>query len=256
MEKIIFLGTAGYHPSEKRQTVCVFMPERGIVLDAGTGMYRLIGRVKSDRLDIFLSHAHLDHVVGLTYLIDIIYKHPELKGVTAYMAYHHKRAIRSHLFHENIFPVDFENEIVRGEFFSVSEANPEHFKVRDVYVDTFPLHHIGGAIGYCLRFPNGKRLAYVTDTSVNFSYAPFIKRVDLLIHECNFADSQKTLADLTTHSVTSEVCKLANRCQVKKLALFHFNPLDDSNDPSHHDIAKEKFSGELIIAQDFTEIEF
>ena len=39
--KILLLGTAGYHPSETRHTACVMLPEAGIVLDAGTGFFRV-----------------------------------------------------------------------------------------------------------------------------------------------------------------------------------------------------------------------
>ena len=74
--KLVFLGTAGYHPNESRHTTCVALPEIGIVFDAGTGLFRLPAYLQTPRIDILLSHAHLDHVVGLTYLLDILYQHP------------------------------------------------------------------------------------------------------------------------------------------------------------------------------------
>ena len=67
--KLILLGTSGYHPSDRRHTPCLAIPSCGVVLDAGTGMYRLGRYLKTDELDIFLTHAHLDHVIGLSYLI-------------------------------------------------------------------------------------------------------------------------------------------------------------------------------------------
>ena len=39
--KLLLLGTSGYHPSEQRQTACLMLPEVGIVLDAGTGFFRV-----------------------------------------------------------------------------------------------------------------------------------------------------------------------------------------------------------------------
>ena len=69
--KLIALGTAGYHPTERRQTACFLLPELGIVLDAGTGMFRLRERLATTQLDIYLTHAHLDHVAGLTFLLDV-----------------------------------------------------------------------------------------------------------------------------------------------------------------------------------------
>ena len=48
------------------------LPEVGVVLDAGTGFYRVREHLRTSELDVFLTHAHLDHVVGLTYLFDVV----------------------------------------------------------------------------------------------------------------------------------------------------------------------------------------
>ena len=103
--KLVLLGTGGYFPTSRRQTACLMLPEIGVVLDAGTGMYRLGKHLQTDRLDIFLTHAHLDHVAGLTYLINRraagrAVPHTTVHGDAAKLA-----AVREHLFAEPIFPV-------------------------------------------------------------------------------------------------------------------------------------------------------
>ena len=57
------LGTTGYHPNDQRHTACMMLPEIGVVLDAGTAMFRVRDRLCTKTLDIFLTHAHLDHIV-------------------------------------------------------------------------------------------------------------------------------------------------------------------------------------------------
>ena len=69
--KLILLGTTGYHPNDRRQTPCLLLPECGVMLDAGTAMYRAGEYLATPELDIFLTHAHLDHVIGLTYLFSV-----------------------------------------------------------------------------------------------------------------------------------------------------------------------------------------
>ena len=71
--KIVFLGTAGYHPSATRHTVSIIIPEIGFVFDAGTGFFRARDLIETKHLDIFLSHAHLDHSQGATYLLDVLW---------------------------------------------------------------------------------------------------------------------------------------------------------------------------------------
>ncbi|MGH7140272.1 MAG: MBL fold metallo-hydrolase, partial [Pirellulales bacterium] len=71
--QLAVLGTAGYHPNEARHTACFMLPEVGVVLDAGSGFFRVGPRLLTDELDIFLTHTHLDHVFGLTFLFDVLY---------------------------------------------------------------------------------------------------------------------------------------------------------------------------------------
>ncbi|GAF80320.1 unnamed protein product, partial [marine sediment metagenome] len=74
--KIILLGTTGYHPNDRRHTPCMVLPECGVLLDAGTAMFRAGRYLETPDVDIFLTHAHIDHVIGLTYLFDIVRDYP------------------------------------------------------------------------------------------------------------------------------------------------------------------------------------
>ena len=57
--RLIFLGTGGYHPSERRHTASVLLPDIGVALDAGTGFFRVQGRLNTPTLDVFLTHDTL-----------------------------------------------------------------------------------------------------------------------------------------------------------------------------------------------------
>ncbi|HEV3339677.1 MAG TPA: ribonuclease Z, partial [Pirellulales bacterium] len=102
--QLAVLGTAGYHPNESRQTACFMLPEVGVVLDAGTGFFRVGRHLATDELDIFLTHTHLDHVFGLTFLFDVLYgrtmKRVEVHADPAKLA-----AVQNHLLYELLFPV-------------------------------------------------------------------------------------------------------------------------------------------------------
>ena len=69
--KIVFLGTTGYYPTEKRHTCCVIIKDLNIILDAGSGFFRFPKFISSDEIHIFLSHYHLDHICGLTQLLGL-----------------------------------------------------------------------------------------------------------------------------------------------------------------------------------------
>lgn len=222
--KLLFLGTAGYHPNEQRQTTCLMLPEAGIVLDAGTGLFRIRDHLQTSTLDIFLSHAHLDHTFGLTVLLDALYE-KDVQRVTVHGDRAKLAAIERHLFAPEIFPVaaPFVSRPIEQGLRLASGARVTHF----------PLDHPGGSIGY--RFDwSDRSLAFVTDTTSAGDaspYLPHIRGVDLLVHECNFRDGQEPWAEKTGHSSTTPVARAAAAASVKRLVLMHFNPLETSDDP-------------------------
>lgn len=220
---IHFLGTTGYHPNEQQHTMCVMIPELGLVFDAGTGMFRVRDCLQTSQLKILLSHAHLDHVLGLTFLFDILYGRQcqvEVIGMPDKLA-----AIGRHLFSEPLFPVA---PPYRDVSLPQADAVSGSWEVcPGIQATWFPVQHPGDAVGYRLDFPDGKSLAYVTDTtaSVDADYLQYIQQVDLLIHECYFPDGLEDLAAKTGHSCLTPVIQVAEKVQAGKVALIHLNPL-------------------------------
>jgi ribonuclease BN (tRNA processing enzyme) len=245
--QLLCLGTAGYHPSETRHTACFLLPEVGVVLDAGTGFFRLREHLQTTELDIFLSHTHLDHVIGLTYWFDLIHERT-IDRATVHGLPEKLAAIQNHLFCEALFP----------------EAPPYNYRplhdkvplARGGVLTHVPLAHRGGSLAYRLEWP-GHSLAYVTDTTVtpDAPYLDFIRNVDLLVHECNFRDGEEMLAATTGHSCTTPVAQLARRAGVGQLLLVHVNPLANEKDPLGLDAARAIFP-QTEIAHDHQAIAF
>jgi ribonuclease Z len=64
--KLVVLGSNGYRPTDLGHTACYAIPELGLTLDAGTGLYRMFDHLEDDGFDVYLSHDHRDHTMGLT----------------------------------------------------------------------------------------------------------------------------------------------------------------------------------------------
>lgn len=245
--KILLLGTGGYHPNERRHTACLMLPSEGIVLDAGTGFFRVRRHLITRRLDIFVTHAHLDHVSGLPYLLNTAWQRP-LDSVTVHGELAKLTAIRECLLDEYLFPAPLPCQW--------RPLEPRPVPVGGASVTNFPLEHPCGSVGFRLDWP-GRSMAYVTDTTaaLDAPYLQAIQGVDLLIHECNFRDGQEEWAVKTGHSSATPVGLVAAQAGVKRLVLTHFDSLDESDDPVGIAAVRANFPA-AELGRDGMEIEF
>jgi len=243
--RIVLLGTGGYHPNERRHTACLMIPELGIIFDAGTSFFRVPDFLQTRDLQIFLTHAHLDHIVGLSFFL-VPMLTDQVSSVKVYGEEAKLSAIQTHLFCEEIFPV-----LPDYEFISL----PETIKVPgDGILRHLEQEHPGGSLGYRIDWPD-RSLAYMTDTANPEQNLEFVQDVDLLIHECYFPDEMAEWAEKTGHSHTTPVAKLARDSNAGKLILTHIDPQRAGDDPIDIKVAQKIFPN-TILGEDLMEIDF
>jgi ribonuclease BN (tRNA processing enzyme) len=158
-------------------------------------------------------------------------------------------AVRDHLFAESIFPV--------APLFLLEPLDDSTPLAAGGRLTHFPLAHPGGSLGFRLEWPAaGKSLAYVTDTTAaaDAHYVERIRGVDLLLHECNFADNTGNYPRLTGHSWLMPVAEVAAAAEVGRLVLVHIGPQYESDDAFDLAAARRVFA-ETELAMDGMELE-
>jgi phosphoribosyl 1,2-cyclic phosphodiesterase len=253
-----FWGTRGSIPSPGRETVryggntpCLELrtPEGWlIVLDAGTGI-RELGRSLMDgangapiRGDIFLTHAHWDHIQGLPFFAPIF--HPgnqfTIWGSKA-MESSIGRVVRDQM-SPVVFPVTFEQLAATIEFRELADG---HNTPGNYDVGVMPVQHPGGALAF--RFssragngavPNGQQrsLVYISDNELGAA-APyaftaswrrdlvrFIHGARVLVHDAMFTAEEYRHHHGWGHSTYQDAVELALESEVETLVLFHHKP--------------------------------
>jgi ribonuclease BN (tRNA processing enzyme) len=262
--KLILLGTNGFMPTDEAQTACYFLPEPGILLDAGSGSYRLYKYLQSMPLDVYISHAHGDHTSGLTYLFASYYKKivddakvdMNVNNAGGFMQ-HANDVLHSTCIHGTPSTLKEVQELYQRFQYQYQPLQSQEPLRGGGVLTHFRLDHGPmECVGYRLNW-SGHSMAYVTDT-VSHPDSAYIKNiygVDLLLHECNNPDQSATLAEMIHHTYTSVVAQVAAAAHVKRLVLIHHAPFDFLDIRPDMEAARRIFSN-IEIGQDGMELEF
>jgi ribonuclease BN (tRNA processing enzyme) len=222
--RLIPLGTNGYIPTHGRQTMCflVRFEDRALLLDAGTGVARLLEpRVREllegvEQLDVILSHFHLDHVIGLSYLPGVWPERPvRVFAPAPPMVDADPREALCRLIHPPLFPIPLAEFPMR---LAIEPVASEALEIGGLELRLRSQDHPGGSVGMRV----GEALAYVTDTTADDGTAHLADGVDVLVHEVWGGSDEEGGA--AGHSSAEAVARLASRAGARRLMPAHHHP--------------------------------
>lgn len=228
--RLVPLGVNGYIPSHGRQSMAflVLAGEAAILLDAGTGVARLLEEgveallEGSEALDVILTHYHLDHVVGLSFLPGVWASRPvRIHAPGPPLVDTDPAEALCRLIHPPFFPVPLPEFPMPVE---LDRLTGESAAIGGLDVRLRRQRHPGGSAGVRL----GDALAYVTDTVADAATAGFAAGVDLLLHEVWTEAGGE--AGATGHSAADDVARIAVEAGVRRLMPVHHHPRSSSED--------------------------
>lgn len=198
--KIRVLGCSG-NVSYGNDTTSFLVNDR-VLIDAGTGAMKLSIDELRNISDIFITHSHLDHVVTLPFLADLLYDNIDHQ-IKIHCLQQTSFQLRKHVFNNSIWPDFF--SIRRQDkspvfVFSDIVANRE-YRIYDMTIEAAMVSHTVPALGFRINDRTGS-IAFTGDTTTNDDFWNLInnrQHLDLLIAECAFPNEMKTLADSAGH---------------------------------------------------------
>ena len=245
--KITFLGTNGWYDTKTGNTICILIecPGYYIVLDAGNGFGKLDKHIDQNKpVYIFLSHFHLDHIIGLHTLAKFRFK----KKLSIIGQEGTRKILNIFLNWPFTLPrkdMQFKSEIIEV---------PAGLKKLPFKAKVLPMIHASPTLGIRLEI-GGKTITYCPDTGYCENAVKLSKNADLLITECAFTTDFK--AKNWPHLNPKTAAKIANESMANKLILTHCDAviyLDFKSRNKAGSIARKIFP-ETIVSRDDMKIE-
>jgi len=212
--KVVFLGTNGWYDTPTGNTICILIdtPEATILLDAGSGLYIADRHFSPEKpVHLFLSHLHLDHIIGL----HLLNKFDLPAGLTIHCRKGDLEPLQTIIGPPYSLPFSALPYTVKFMEHDGEEVDLDGFTVR-----TAPMRHSVPTIGFRLEC-KGKSVAYCPDTGYCDSAVELAQHADLLIAECAFRPGEEN--EQWPHLNPETAAKLALDAQAKRLVLVHFD---------------------------------
>jgi phosphoribosyl 1,2-cyclic phosphodiesterase len=207
-----------------------------LILDAGTGIRRLgmaLGHDHPERIDIFITHLHTDHIEGLRFFDPIWDPSVELNVWGPPSPVRELRSRIAPYFAPPFFPVHLRNIPSHPAF---RDAPTSTWRIGSAAITAQLIKHPGPTVGYRVE-ENGSALAYLPDhepalgSDLSTVEAEWISGFALaagaavLLHDAQYTQEEYDERVGWGHSSTEDVVTFARRAGSRRLVLFHHDPL-------------------------------
>lgn len=293
-----FLGTAAARPTVGRNVSAIAVHREGetLLFDCGEGTQRQMMRYGTGFAvnDIFFTHLHADHFLGVTGLLRTLALQDRVEEIRLWApvggrAILHKAVnlgVEQLAFPIKVIELAPDQPVCRDGYDIVPYAsrhgrdalgyaiveherlgrfNPD--RARQLGVPEGPFFgrlHRGEAVdvdGRIIRPEEvvgsarpGRRVVYSGDTRPSGGTIRAARGADLLIHEATFGEEEADRARSTGHSTAREAAEIARKAGVRRLALTHVSARYADNPRPLEREARRTFPG-AVVAYDGLEID-
>lgn len=229
--KLTILGTGNAAVTEVYNTCFAFSDgDRHFLVDAGGGN-QILKRLKDSGIplkdihDIFITHEHIDHLLGLIWLVRMIGQNMN-KGK-------YEGDLRIYC-HADLIPVirtitdlTIQKKVTKHIGERIQLIPVEHGETKEIIgcpVTFFDIYSTKAKqYGFTAMLPGGVKFTCAGDEPYNEKDYEFVKGSDWLMHEafCLYGEADEFGPYEKHHSTVKEACQTAEQLQIPNLILYH-----------------------------------
>jgi ribonuclease BN (tRNA processing enzyme) len=227
MAYIKVLGAYGGKFAHKHTTA--FRVSKKVIIDAGNVIGGL-GNDASKVRHIFLTHAHLDHIIDIPFLVDSLFSELQ-EGITIHALPHTIESLKSHLMNDELWP-DFTKINIPSngkpaiEYHEIEYEKP--YVVDGYTITPVKANHIIPTCGYRIEYDGGA-LMLSGDTYTNDDLIERInddKKICTLLLEVSFPSRLHAIAKESKHLTPELVAQMLEKLTRDdvKICFYHMKP--------------------------------
>lgn len=259
--EIVFLGTGNAAVTEIYNT-CFALLDKGecFLVDAGGGN-TILSRLKKagiglgDIKNIFVTHKHIDHILGVIWLIRMIAQNMDKGKISGRVnIYGHDEVIA---LLEDICGKLLQKKQTRrlGEDIVLhTVADGESLVICDRKVSFFDIHSTKAKqFGFAMELGEGRRLCCCGDEPLNENNLDYARGCTWLLHEafCLEADADRFKPFEKAHTTVERAARTAKAMGAENLVLYHTEDSTIENRKLLYTAeAKKFFEGPVYVPED------
>lgn len=259
-EQIIMLGT-GHGFTFNYYNTCFILRngDKNLLIDTGGGA-EIVQRIQkagykiSEIKDVFISHCHTDHLLGLIWMLKRLGVMWLFQGYIGKLNIYCNEEVANSI--NNMYSLTLPKDLLKA----VEEnVNIHILKEEEVVnlaghdIQFFNVYPKGNMLyGFETNLNNGKKLVFLGDETCNPILYDRIKNSDYVMHETFCLDSEKQIfkAYEKHHSTVKTVCEEMNKLNIKNLILYHTEDTHKNKKELYTKEAKQYFDNNVIVPED------
>ena len=235
-----------------------------LLVDTG-GSAEIVRRLKLSNIElkdihqIFISHCHTDHILGLMWMLKRMSKlflNGSYEGeLDIFCNEEVAKAIPG--IYLNLFPskrVDALNEYIN---FNVLKDGDEFNTIGLKFTAIDMNAKKNSLLGFAVMLDNNKRLCFLGDEECDVKVYDRIRNADYVMHEAFCLDSEEDIFKPYEkhHSTVKSVCTKLNKLDIKNLILYHTEETHIVNRKElYTDEGKKYFDNNILVPDEMEEI--